>query len=537
VSDALRELLAVFTTEVDTSGLEKGNEKVEGFSSKLKELAFTVGEIFALEKLFEFVKGTAESVEALEVLSIRLGVTTDDIQKFQYAVKLTGGDIATANQGLTLFSKNIGESLTGGGGAQYFQKLGVSVKDATGEVKGTGEILGDVADGFGKLKSDGERVAVAMGLFGRSGAQLVPILKKGKEGIAEMSAELERNGGLIDERTIKSVAAAAEQMNALTFSSNGLKAEIVAALAPAIISIVHWLQDGASALRQFAEHTTLVQSTMAALVGLAVVATVVFGALNFEFLLIVAAIALMIVIFDDLYGWWNGKDSFFGRIVNKIGGIGASHALLDVLKGSLDDVKQAMTALSDPTKIAGMAVDVLASSFHALLDIVSATWHALVGVVDILGSVPSGGQAMGDAFGKMVDNLNNDNESFVQDITGNHDYGPKGRKMQAFPRGPDDGSSGESNEQAQSAQDNMSNADLAAQLQTHVLAVKAAVAQPVAHVHGGAWPQQTIHQQNETKITIHGVKNADETAEKTGAAVENAHANHADDFASMPGGA
>jgi hypothetical protein len=47
-------------------------------------------------------------------------------------------------------------------------------------------VLGNVIDKFGTLQPGAEQTAFAMNVFGRSGKDLIPILAKGRDGMAEL---------------------------------------------------------------------------------------------------------------------------------------------------------------------------------------------------------------------------------------------------------------------------------------------------------------------------------------------------------------
>lgn len=347
MSDALRELLVFFGTEVDSRPLDAADKKTDNLASKVANLAVGIAAAFGLRELYEFVRGTTEAAEHIQALSDRLDIATDEIQKFQYALVVTGGDAEGAGQALTLFSKNLGEAAQGGASAQVFQKLGVTIRDAGGQIRPTSEIIGDVADGFARLQSGSERTAAAMTLFGRSGAQMIPLLKQGKDGVQALFTQFEKGGGLIDEGTIETLTKVNQTINGLSFSMRGLRAQIVAALGPSIIWLVNAFESGAAALGELAKKTTLVQTAMASLVALAVVGAIVWGALNIEFLLVAAAIAIVILVLDDLYAWWTGKDSFFGRVLDKIFGVGTSAEALRTAHEWWNKIKDAISTAYD----------------------------------------------------------------------------------------------------------------------------------------------------------------------------------------------
>lgn len=72
--------------------------------------------------------------------------------------------------------------------------LGVTVQNAAGQYLPMSQILPDLAEKFAAMPNGVEKTALATKLFGRSGAELLPFLNKGREGIAALAAESDRFG-------------------------------------------------------------------------------------------------------------------------------------------------------------------------------------------------------------------------------------------------------------------------------------------------------------------------------------------------------
>lgn len=69
--------------------------------------------------------------------------------------------------------------LAGGGSnpaGKALAALGISATDAAGQVKGVDEVMIAVADKFAAVQDGRAKTAIAMQLFGKSGAQLIPTL-------------------------------------------------------------------------------------------------------------------------------------------------------------------------------------------------------------------------------------------------------------------------------------------------------------------------------------------------------------------------
>ncbi|MGI9215353.1 MAG: hypothetical protein ACR2HS_06980, partial [Gammaproteobacteria bacterium] len=87
--------------------------------------------------------------------------------------------------------------------------MGISVKNTDGTLKSSSIVLGEIADKFATYEDSANKTAIATQLFGKSGAELIPLLNAGSKGIAESANELERFGAVITEKA----AAQAERFN------------------------------------------------------------------------------------------------------------------------------------------------------------------------------------------------------------------------------------------------------------------------------------------------------------------------------------
>ncbi|MFJ4230115.1 hypothetical protein ACIPYV_21325, partial [Paenarthrobacter nicotinovorans] len=75
-------------------------------------------------------------------------------------------------------------------------------------VKPMAEILPGLADKFKSMPDGAEKTALATQLFGRSGAQMLPFLNKGSEGIGQLTDKAKQMGLVIDDVSAKSFGAA-----------------------------------------------------------------------------------------------------------------------------------------------------------------------------------------------------------------------------------------------------------------------------------------------------------------------------------------
>lgn len=333
MSGALRELIAFFGVEVDDKKLDHAGEKMEGLAKLAERVGATIGLAFGLHEIGEFIKGQVELGAELLHTSEILGLGVEELQAFQYAAVNAGLGADEANTALRFLNKNLGIAAEkGGDSAAVFEKLGVKIKGANGETRPTQEILGDVADGIAKLPGPAEKTAKAMELFGRAGARMIPLLNKGSKGIAEFYDEFEKLGGGISKEFAEQAEEGEHQMNKLNLAIKGGKSIIAAALLPAFT----WAVDKAVQLvtwfRELSKHSYIVQTALGTLAVIVGALALVWAALNWEVLLVVLAIALLILVVDDVYTAFMGGKSVVGDFIDSLFGVGATVEIVDLLK-------------------------------------------------------------------------------------------------------------------------------------------------------------------------------------------------------------
>jgi Lambda phage tail tape-measure protein (Tape_meas_lam_C) len=197
----------------------------------------------------------AKSADEFHEMSEKTGVSVEALSSLSYAAKQAGVSTETLVGGLEKMNKSVFAASTASVGAvNAYTRLGVSVKDAGNNIRPTQDILVDLADKFQKMGDTPARGALAMQLFGKSGAEMVPFLIQGKEGIAELTAEADKLGITISGKTADQSHVFEQTLNkiqgALVGASNTVLKEMLPALQGFVDFIVSDLKDPSSSFRE-----------------------------------------------------------------------------------------------------------------------------------------------------------------------------------------------------------------------------------------------------------------------------------------------
>ena len=137
-----------------------------------------------------------DHADELGKASQKFGVGVEALSGLEYAAKLTDVSFEGLEKGLGKLSKAMLDAAANPAGeaAKSFKALGVSATDAQGNLKSTEVLFGDIAEKFSNLQDGAGKTAIAIKLFGKAGADIIPLLNQGKTGIAGMVAEAEKFG-------------------------------------------------------------------------------------------------------------------------------------------------------------------------------------------------------------------------------------------------------------------------------------------------------------------------------------------------------
>jgi hypothetical protein len=130
--------------------------------------------------LTAIVKKSIDAGDELFNLQAKTGIAAKALIGLGNAAKLADVDQGTLAKGLTKLSVNLVKAAEGNDDlARKFQALGVKVKDSNGQVVPADRALKQIADRFADMPDGAQKAAAAVALFGKSGAELIPLLNEG----------------------------------------------------------------------------------------------------------------------------------------------------------------------------------------------------------------------------------------------------------------------------------------------------------------------------------------------------------------------
>jgi hypothetical protein len=218
---------------------------------------------------------TAQTADNIDFLAKQTGVTREELQQLAYAAQQENASLEGLSTSLIRLSKNMYDAARGTGDAKdVFKDLGVAIKDSSGNLRNADDVLMDVAERFKDLPNDTERSAAAMKIFGRSGAELIPLLRNGKDGIEALKKEARDLGHVISEESVLVMEKLADELVAAKTGFAGIGRQIAADVAPGLLNLAtgakeffKWIHLIPDDLRRFIVQGTMMVGTTALISG------------------------------------------------------------------------------------------------------------------------------------------------------------------------------------------------------------------------------------------------------------------------------
>lgn len=189
------------------------------------------------------IKRSIDSADNFAKMSQRVGVSVEDLSSLSHAAKLSDVSLENLGTSMGFLSRAMNEFSRGteNNATKALKQLGISVVDVDGKLRSNIDVLGEIADRFAGMENGAQKTALAMEVFGRSGATLIPLLNEGASGIAELRAEADRLGITISTETAKAAEEFNDNLTRLEAAMQGLANKVTAAALPALVDFSEWL--------------------------------------------------------------------------------------------------------------------------------------------------------------------------------------------------------------------------------------------------------------------------------------------------------
>lgn len=214
-----------------TSQIQKMASALSGLGTVASRLNVVMGlAVSGFAAAAGFATKLAADVEQLDNLSASSGVSARNLQVLQFAFKQGGVDAAALTQGLNFLNRAIASN------DPVLAKLGVTSGD-------TFEAFMQAAMGLQTIANDAERAKLTYDMFGRGGAQLIPVLLQLAGGFDSVSAAAERTGNVLSETDLEKMREIDAQFDKMSAVFEGFGKRVAVAVGGPLADFLKWLED------------------------------------------------------------------------------------------------------------------------------------------------------------------------------------------------------------------------------------------------------------------------------------------------------
>ena len=310
---------------------DNASQKLQDLNSLLGEFgkglmtgALVAAGAFIVNEFAGMTKAAIDFGDSLDNMAQRTGVSTDELSKLAYAAQMSDTSLEGIQTGFRKLSQSMIQAQEAGSEqAEIFKQIGVATTDSTGKLRDTNEVMEDLADVFKDMPDGAGKTALAMELLGKSGADLIPYLNSGKEGLRELKKEAEEFGNVWSPEQSKQAAEFNDNIDRMGNVFKGLFTQIAQNLLPTLNTLTE-------AIVQSGKEGGILRSVIDGLVW-------VFDAFNTILKPIYLGVYILTTAFATL-----------GKVLG-----GTAAALVEFLKGNFENSKNIISAMKDDINKAG----------------------------------------------------------------------------------------------------------------------------------------------------------------------------------------
>lgn len=318
---------------------EVGN-KATAAGEALKGISMAAGAVDIALAGLAYRSGAA--ADDLNTLSKVTGLSTQELQKYKAASDLVDVSVETIAKSQAKLKRSMYSAQQGSAAASTaFDTLGVSVTDANGHLRSQDEVFTDVIKALGKMENETERDAISMQIFGKSAAELNPLIEDNGETFKRV-ADIFANNNLdvVDQETIDKANQFNDYLDEIkaTWGAaiNTIGMQLAGYLAPVLEKVAGFLEKVAGWLSTLSPEVLTVIGIIAGVVAAIAPLLIVFGKIAFAISSITGLMSTLGITFGALAGP-------VGIVIAVIGALIAIGILLyknwDTIKAKAEELK------------------------------------------------------------------------------------------------------------------------------------------------------------------------------------------------------
>ncbi len=175
-----------------------------------------------------WIQGAIDAADQANKLSQKIGVAVKDLAGMQLAFAQGGVSAEGLQKAMSKLSVGIMDH------NKALEAMGIVYRNQDGSLKSSREVLGEVADKFASYEDGVAKTKLAVELFGKAGADMIPVLNAGGQSLDAYDAIAQRLGLTLSKETAEGAEKFNDTMELIKEGSHGTATAIAADLLPTL---------------------------------------------------------------------------------------------------------------------------------------------------------------------------------------------------------------------------------------------------------------------------------------------------------------
>lgn len=293
------------------------------FGKMLGPLTAMAAGFLSVNKAISAFNESRERLDAFAKTMDKLGLSADELTAVTHAAAGAGVGMEELEAALFRLQRAGVEAVNGNAKLNdAFDQLGINVQEFASS--SADEKLAMIADGMSKIESPAIRAALASAIFGKSAADLLPLLNQGGDSIRNASERAKELRGSLSDFDLSAVEAMNDSISEVGISMSSITDKLVASMAPTIKTIADMLTDWNVNTRDTMGSTSELGDMFAQIGGIGM------------------------SVIDALHGGWLGFKGLVGGVLGFIAkGIAFQIDMVDALIQRFADVLRVIPGMED----------------------------------------------------------------------------------------------------------------------------------------------------------------------------------------------
>ena len=223
---------------------EKESQRMQAAFAKAGAAATAMVGALGVGAWAAWIKSSIDAADNLNDLSKKTGIAVENLVGLQLVVDKSGTTMEMLGGGVAKLNKTLGEAAAGSKSAQtVLRDLGITATDPM-------EAFYQLADAFGRFKTEGDKANAMSKVIGKTWTELAPALAEGGDGLRRMVEEGKRLNP-ITQQMAEQADKFNDALSRMKAQATGVGTTLANQLLPSLNAVLEKLNQGAALSGQF----------------------------------------------------------------------------------------------------------------------------------------------------------------------------------------------------------------------------------------------------------------------------------------------